>query len=233
MPPSRQLPLNGCELVLVRHAESTANASGRAQGRTDPPLSDKGKLQAALLCGGLRQIGRYAALYTSPLQRATQTAEAIATRLGLTPVPAPGWIEIDVGALAGKTVAELRAEHPEAVAAFEAAAASGDHPRNRLLLPGWESPESVVTRAWAAATEIALRHPAQRVLVVTHGGVLNAFLTHLLTGDATETPWAHRAGNCAITHLALAPEGVRVHRLVDDAHLGTMSSRQAPLLSVG
>lgn len=228
---SRSLKLNGCELVLVRHAESVANIEGRGQGRLDTELSDKGKLQAALLSGALSRLGRYQGLYTSPLRRARQTAEAIGTRLDLTPQEAPGWVELDVGALAGKTFAELRAEHPEAVAAFEAARAQGAHPRHHELLPGWEPVADVVARVWSAAAEIVEKHPGQRVLVVTHGGVLNAFLTHLLEGDATETPWRHPSANGALSHLTLAPEGVVVHRLTDDGHLGSMSSPHRPLLT--
>lgn len=221
------LPLDGTELILIRHGQSTANAQGIGQGRSDWPLSELGQKQAQATGRRLRQLGGITAVYTSPLTRAAQTAAAIATPLGLTPIPEPELVEIDIGALSGKTWDQLKAEHPAAMAAYEAAEAAKPHPRNREHIPGWEGAHEVLTRTWRAIATVAKRHPGGRVVVVAHGGVLNAFLTHLLTGDARVTPWNQHLGNCAVSHLALKPGGIAAVCLRDQSHVRDLRSGAA------
>ena len=213
------LPLNGCELVLVRHGQSTANAQGIGQGRTDWPLSELGLRQAAATAARLEALRPVAAVYASPLSRAAQTAAPIAAAHGLAPVLVPELVEIDIGALSGRTWAELAALHPEALAAYEAAERQGPHPRNRELIPGWEPIHEIVARIWGAIRAIAARHAQERVIVVAHGGVLNGFLTHLLEGDARETPWGFHLANCAVSHVALRPAGPEPVCLRDVSHV--------------
>lgn len=219
-------PRHGGELFVVRHGQSEANAQGIAQGRADYPLSERGRVQARLTGEHLAAIGQIRAIYASPLLRAGETARLIAEPLGLVPAYVDDLAEIDVGAFSGITWAQLRERHPEAVAAFEAAEAARPHPRNRELLPGWEPVAQVVCRIWGAVTAIAHRHPGERVVVVSHGGVINAYLTHLLTGDARETPWCHASSNCAITQLAFTAEGPRAARLTDDRHLAELATHR-------
>ena len=213
------LPANGCELVLVRHGQSTANARNIAQGRADWPLSDLGRRQAEATATHLAALGPIDAIYTSPLSRAADTAAPTARLAGLTPVPVPELVEIDVGELSGRTWTELEDLRPEAMAAYARAEQARPHPRNRELIPGWEPVAATIARTWGAIAAIAARHPGERVVVVAHGGVLNAFLTHLLTGDAHEVPWAHHLSNCAVTRLRLAPGGVETLCLRDTAHV--------------
>jgi probable phosphoglycerate mutase len=72
-------------LYLVRHGETESNRAGLALGRADVPLNEKGLWQAARVGEALAQEP-IAAVYTSPLTRARQTAEPIAVHRGLTPV---------------------------------------------------------------------------------------------------------------------------------------------------
>lgn len=222
--PLAPLPHNDCELVLVRHGQSTANARGVGQGRADYPLSELGQRQAALTATHVATLAPIAAVYTSPLRRAADTAGAIAQTLGTTPIRREALVEIDIGALSNRTWDELRALEPEAIAAYDAAESRGPHPRNRELIPGWERIEAIVARVWNAIAAIASAHPGERVVVVAHGGVLNAFLTQLLDGDACETPWTHASTNCAISHLVLTAGGPRARCLVDDSHLAELAS---------
>jgi probable phosphoglycerate mutase len=213
------MPQDGTELVLVRHGQSTANAQGIGQGRSDWPLSDLGRRQAEATGRRLARLGGIAAVYTSPLSRAAETAAAIGAALGLAPIPVPDLVEIDIGALSGKPWDALKTLHPEAMAAYEAAEAARPHPRNRELIPGWEPVAEVIARTWGAIQAIAVAHPGRRVVVVAHGGVLNAFLTHLLEGDAHETPWKHHLGNCAVSHVRLAAGRPEVVCLRDTGHV--------------
>ncbi|HEY9724258.1 MAG TPA: histidine phosphatase family protein, partial [Oscillatoriaceae cyanobacterium] len=218
------MPRNGCELVLVRHGQSTANALGIGQGRADYPLSELGRRQAELTAAHVATLSPVAAVYTSPLSRAAETAAAIARALAHTPRLVDDLVEIDIGALSGHTWDDMRALQPEAFAAYDAAEARGEHPRNNELIPGWEPIHSIVVRVWNAIAAIAGAHAGERVVVVAHGGVLNAFLTQLLDGDACEVPWRHSSTNCAISRLVLAPDGPEALCLTDDRHLAGEAS---------
>ncbi len=216
------------ELILIRHGQSTANARGIGQGRADWPLSDLGRRQAEATARRVAALGTIAAVYTSPLSRAADTAAPIAAALGLVPIPVPDLVEIDAGALSGRTWAELEALHPREMAALAIAERETPHPRNRELIPGWEPIAAIVARIWNAIRTIAERHPGERVVVVAHGGVLNAFLTHLLDGDAREVTWVHHLGNCAVSHLAIGPDGPRAICLRDVAHVRELREPSVP-----
>jgi broad specificity phosphatase PhoE len=133
-------------LVLVRHGETDWNASGRLQGHTDRPLNDYGRRQARELADRLGDDG-IAAIYASDLSRAKETAEIVGARLGLPVVIDADLRERNWGSWEGLTPSERDA------VAFE-----GETPREHR------------DRLMRAVRRIAERHPAQRVLVVTHGG---------------------------------------------------------------
>ena len=135
-------------LLLVRHGETDWNAEGRLQGHTDRPLNDYGRTQAKELADRLAGEGADA-IYTSDLIRAKATAEIIGERLGLTVVVDPDLREKDWGSWEGLT---------------------GDE-RVHVEFEG-ESTEDHRDRVMGALRRIVARHPAQRVVVVTHGGSL-------------------------------------------------------------
>ena len=92
-------------LVLIRHAESAANAAGLLLGRTDSPLTAHGREQAAAL-GSL--LGPAARLVSSPLTRARDTAAALG--LGLSVEVDERWVEVDYGELEGEALGAVPAE---------------------------------------------------------------------------------------------------------------------------
>jgi 2,3-bisphosphoglycerate-dependent phosphoglycerate mutase len=132
--------------LLVRHGETDWNAEGRLQGHTDTPLNDFGRRQARALAEDLAGEA-VDAVYSSDLSRARETAEIVAERLGLPVVLDPDLREKDWGTWEGLTAAER--DHVEL-----AGETTGAH-RARVL---------------RSLHSIADRHPAGRVLVVTHGG---------------------------------------------------------------
>jgi probable phosphoglycerate mutase len=154
--------------LLIRHAESVWNASGRWQGQGDPPLSADGSRQAEALARELagREIE---VLYASDLARAAETAAILAARLELVPRLEARLRERDLGQWTGLTGDEIEARAP------------GDLARVRALDPdvrpgGGESSREVGARARAAVEEIAKLHAGRRVAVVTHLGVIRALL---------------------------------------------------------
>lgn len=134
-------------LLLVRHGETDWNADGRLQGHTDRPLSDHGRRQARQLAEELAGDA-IAAIYSSDLARARETAEIAGERLGLPVKLDPDLREKDWGNWEGLTAVE----------------------RDRVEFVG-ESTEAHQERMLRALRRISDRHPDDGcVLVVTHGG---------------------------------------------------------------
>jgi probable phosphoglycerate mutase len=164
-------------LWLVRHAESTWNASGRWQGQADPPLSERGRGQAERLAEALRDEG-IELLVASDLARAAETAVIVGARLGLVPQPEPRLRELDAGAWSGLTRARIAARDGEALARFDAGDPSAP-------AGGAESRVDVARRARAALAERLAATPGARLAIVSHEGVLGSLLPGLRLANAT------------------------------------------------
>ena len=151
-------------ILLARHGQTSDNAAGRILGRRDPPLSEQGRADAAALAQALAGEG-IRAVWTSPLTRARETAAVAAAALGLEPRVLDDLAESPRGDWEGRTYAELAAEEPEGLAAFEA----GDP---AFAFPGGESlAEQIARTRRALATVAAGPQPA---LVVAHAGTIRA-----------------------------------------------------------
>jgi len=159
-------------LLLVRHGQSTWNQEHRIQGQLDPPLSDDGRRQAAQLARRLAGR-RFAALYSSDLKRAAETAAAIGAAIGLTPTPMAELREIYLGDWEGLRTEELAARFPEAWASW------AEEP-DWDLVPGGEGSAAFEARVEAALDSIFQRHHEGDVLAVTHGGVIQIALHHVV-----------------------------------------------------
>jgi probable phosphoglycerate mutase len=155
-------------VLCVRHGLSTWNLLRRWQGQADPPLSDEGREGAATLAGALGEtIGeRRAGVWSSDLQRAADTAEILAARLGAGPVVVDRRLrEADVGPWEGLTVAEIEAGWPGFLAA-------GARP------PGFEPEGELIDRTVSALEDIATAADRRLPIVVSHAGVLRALRRH-------------------------------------------------------
>lgn len=151
------------DLILVRHArpEHIVDATGPA----DPPLTALGHRQAAAVAGWLA-AERIDAIYTSPLLRARQTAEPLARMTGIEPVVRDGVREYD--ALASSYVPmEVLREDPEAWRRFLAEEVGID--RSAFVADVARTLEAVIAE-----------HRGHNVVVVCHGGVINAWAAHVL-----------------------------------------------------
>ncbi len=154
------------KLMVIRHGETAWNREKRMQGTTDTPLSGVGREQARALAR--RLAGRaFAALYSSDLARAWETARAIAELTGREAVADPRLQERRFGIFEGLTAEEIVARYPEEHARF----ASRDLD---YAVPGGESAREFTGRCIGCLAEIAGRHPGREVVVVTHGLVLDS-----------------------------------------------------------
>lgn len=123
------------QIILIRHGQTEWSESGQHTGRTDIPLTDRGRAQADALAARLadREFGL---ILASPMDRAEETAH----RAGLVPMSDPDLLEWDYGAWEGRTTAEIRAESGDPHWVI------WDHPVPPGRTPG-EGPDEVAVRA--------------------------------------------------------------------------------------
>lgn len=151
-------------LWLIRHGQTDWNLQGRYQGQADPPLNETGWRQAREVPAALGGT-QFAALYSSDLRRARDTADVLAQALSL-PVQVDARLrEVRLGVWEGMLFTDIQARYPDAWQARETDAL---HARP----PGGENLLEVAERTWAAADDMARAHPGGEVLVVAHGLVL-------------------------------------------------------------
>lgn len=160
-------------LLLVRHGETDSNVEGRSQGRRDVPLNEHGRRQAAALAERLG-ADPPAAVYASPLQRAQDTAAAIAAACGVAVSTDERLAELDQGELDGLTPQEMRERNPEFLQRW-----MSDDP-SELTMPGGESLADAQRRMLDAVREIAARYVDETVVAVSHNLALKALLCELL-----------------------------------------------------
>lgn len=161
--PSATLP--PLRILLIRHGQTAWNIERRILGRTDIPLDDVGRDQAARLATVLPGLH---ALYASPLSRALETARALGR-----PVTDPDLMEMDQGELDGLGVQELAERHAGLTDRWREDPAG-------FRLPGGETLHETQARGMAAIGRIAARHGAGEVVgVVTHQLLLASSLCAL------------------------------------------------------
>jgi probable phosphoglycerate mutase len=178
-------------------------------GRSDPPLNERGREQAAAIAG--RLVGeRLAALFTTPLRRTTETAVPILEHHELEAVVLPQLGEVFLGDWEGGEFRHRVAEgHPAAVRmAVE---------ERWDAIPGAEPVDAFGARVRAGLERVVSGHPDQRVVVVSHGGVIGELVRQAVDGNRAFAFVG--ADNGSITHLVVSEDRWVVRRFNDTAHL--------------
>lgn len=180
------------ELILVRHGETQWSAVGRHTGRTDLPLTPTGS-RAAEALGTVLARRAVIAAYSSPLQRATRTAQLA----GLAPLTLdPDLVEWDYGGFEGLTSAEIRQRHPGWDLWRDGVVAGADgHPGETLA--------QVAGRADAAIARTRPRLVDGDVVVVCHGHLARVFAARWLGLDATAGRLLRHPRPAALSSLAV------------------------------
>jgi len=203
--------MDATRIIAVRHGETAWNVDARIQGQLDVGLNDTGRWQA-------RRVGEALAgepictVYTSDLGRAHQTAQSIGAATRVPVVPEPGLRERCFGLFEGKTFVEIEATWP-------------DHAhRWRKRIPDWEPPEGgesliqLRERVTRTVQALAARHPGEQIVMVAHGGVLDA-LYRIATRQEVNAPRTWELPNGAINRLLWTPEGFSLVGWSDTQHL--------------
>jgi probable phosphoglycerate mutase len=151
-------------ILLARHGESDWNRARRWQGWADRPLTERGREQAAALAGRLSEVA-LDGVYASDLERARETARAVARTKELEVQIDPDLREVDVGSWSGLTRDQAAKRFPDEFRRWQHGGS------------GWEDGESyerMSERVLGSVLRIAGAHAGGRVLVVSHGGPIRA-----------------------------------------------------------
>lgn len=197
-------------LCFIRHGETDWNAGKRIQGQIDVPLSAVGRAQARATGNALRGEG-FAAIYTSDLTRARQTAEATAHLASIPVALCAGLRERHYGIFQGLTYEEASERHPADYARHKA--------RDPHFAPGdGESLLDLSVRLARTFDDIVRRHPGGTVALFTHGGVLD-IVYRQATRRPLDTPRDFAIPNCGINWIEVVNGGWTLLSWAERDHL--------------
>lgn len=209
------------ELFLVRHGQTDSNVARLFDGATDTPLNQLGRRQAQLVAKRIGELADLSSLYSSPLQRALLTAQAISRNIGLQPVIEAGLREMNFGVAESHTMAAIIERWPELAARMQ------DPGQADVSFPGGESRREFHHRVRTTLDLIATAQQGQRIVVVAHGGVISSAVAQMLGHDPND--WRKfTVDNCSVTHIELATSGSIAHVVNDVVHLESLTIEQLP-----
>ena len=180
------------EIILIRHGETEWNSQQRMQGHSNSDLSSVGQAQIQALGQWMKNVP-FDHIYSSDSLRAKQTAEAITQFSGHKLKIDLRLREKNLGVFEGLTSEEARERHPEVFRLFKTAG-------SKYVIDEGESTQQLQDRALEIVDEIRIKHPEERVLLVTHGGFIRVVMKHSL-GLSLETPTRFLIRNTGVFRL--------------------------------
>lgn len=198
-------------LFLIRHGETDWNTERRIQGHTDTLLNSRGIEQAEKLAARLATDEKVQVIYSSPLERARVTAQAIAKKIGVEPIYDDRLIEKHLGVYEGRSFGEIEQDDPEIARLWRES-------KEHFQLPGEETPADLQKRVREFLDEITPQHNGSRVAVVSHGGTINMLVSTLLDLDINRR-WPFWFDNASVSYVDLTGPRARLRLLNDTCHL--------------
>jgi len=180
------------EIILVRHGETAHNAAETFRGRADIPLNNHG-LQQAKLLGEYLKNEKIDAVYSGPLQRAIDTAKAIAGGHGLDINITESLNDIDCGEWEGLSLKAVKEKYEETYQDWL------DTPE-QVRLPGGESLNEVRGRAWPFIQDLVLRMGEGKIVLVSHRAVHKVLISAFLCLDNTAF-WNFKLDTAGLTRF--------------------------------
>jgi broad specificity phosphatase PhoE len=206
------------KLIIVRHGQTTWNERGKIQGVSDPPLSKRGKQQAELLAKRFSNE-KLDAIYTSTLQRAIKTGEAIANYHPAIGVQKRKELnEMDWGEWEGLTIEQIKARFPEQYTKRLA-------DKFNFAPKAGESPARLQRKIAPFLKKLVAKHTGQSVLIVGHNGINRVILGTILE-------WSPKritdvlTNNTAVCILYVKTGKSRMHLFNCTKHLETTLSKK-------
>jgi len=208
--------MNTTRFCLVRHGETDWNAERRLQGHTDIDLNPRGIAQAAQMAKAIKAIDlQFDVLYTSDLQRAAKTANAIETLFNTKAIVDHDLRERHLGVLQGVSTAEA----PQFDAELWKSHLSRDINEE---LRGGESIAQFAQRIHQALEKIRQQHLGKTVLLVSHGGALD-MMYRLASKQALDAEKAVSVPNASLNWISHDGQSWRVDRWADTSHLDSLA----------
>lgn len=207
--------MNTTHLMIVRHVETTWNAARRKQGQSDSPPTAVGIRQAQALAVRLAEE-TFSIIYSSDSGRARVTAEIVAAKTKHSIKLQIGLRERSFGIFEGLTDDEARLQFP--LEHNLLATAGADY-----QIPNGESTAEFHRRAVNCLSQIARRHTGEKIVVVTHGGVLDQLFRHIFNVPL-DLPRHNKLWNAGINSFAFKDDSWMLHTWGDTNHLRQMGS---------
>jgi broad specificity phosphatase PhoE len=194
-------------LLLLRHGQTELSVQRRYSGHGDPELTPLGHAQAAGAAARLARVPQIAAVLTSPLRRARQTAEVVAAATGAPLAVRPRLIETDFGKWEGLTFAEARARDPQIHGEWLGS--------EEVAPPGGESFAAVGRRVAAELADLLQEYPGATLVLVSHVTPIKMLLRDALQGGPGVLYRLH-LDLAALSVVDFYPDGGASVRLVND-----------------
>jgi len=198
-------------IVLIRHGHVEGISPPRFRGRQDVPLTKRGIAEAEAVASCVARRWQPAAIYTSPLQRCTATAAAIAAATGRPQSMLAELADLDFGLLQWKTHGEAKASYPELFELWFSAP-------QLVRFPNGESLQDLAGRAANALREVMARSPSETVVMVGHDHINRALLLQVLDQPLSAF-WRLSQAPCCINEFEVTGSLIRVHSINETGHL--------------
>lgn len=206
------------QILLVRHGQTEWNRIERFRGRIDVPLNAVGRRQAEQTGAWIAARWQVSAVYSSPLSRAVDTAQAIARHYDLVVIPNPGVIDLNLGDWQGKTPQQVQETWPEDFATWL------NHPED-IRFPGGETLDELRARTREAIRVLGERHPDETIVVVAHTDVNRAILLNVLNWP-TNRIWQLGQDNCAINIIYMEDGQAKIISMNITEHLKSNETKK-------
>ena len=196
-------------IYMVRHGETilTPDRKFSGVGGSNPPLTPIGWEQAAKVATEIAKI-KPDVLITSPMQRTLDTAEAISHATGLKPIEDEAWYECSFGDWDGLSLDEVKEKWPDEYTSWISSSA--------FTPPGGESYDDLAARIEPAFDALAEKYPGQKVVVVTHNGVIKQIASLVMEGNPNSL-FHIDISPCSISSFSIWPsDGLRAVRSINE-----------------
>jgi len=203
--------------ILIRHGQTVWNKGDRFRGQIDLDLDNVGLMQAQAIASRVIHwpVSR---LFSSPLKRAWQTAQAVADLMGLQTQQLEGLKDINYGQWQGRTPAEVATEQPALYRQWRT------QPK-LVTFPEGESLDQIRIRATTALEELLARYPGETMVIVSHKVVCKLLVLHVLGLDTSHF-WNLEQDNGAINVLETRNNLLVADLINDTCHLNNIRTEK-------
>ena len=196
-------------IYLIRHGETilTPERKFSGSGSLNPSLTETGRAQAKVVANEIAKI-KPDVLIASPLARTRETAEYISETTGLKPIYDEVWYECNFGVWDGLSNKEVQERYPEEYNSWIFSSAYAP--------PGGESYDDLGARIEPAFDALAEKYPGQKVVIVTHNGVIKQLASLVIEGNPNSL-FHIDVGPCSISSFSIWPsDGLRAVRSINE-----------------